>query len=63
MNGTGESRRQREEQEVIAVVKGDEEAVADFRKLVETRKPEHSKVSNIAFEDYEGDVKPQILMQ
>lgn len=45
-----------EEQEVIALVEGDEEAIADFRKLVETRKPEHSKVSSIAFEDYEGDV-------
>lgn len=45
-----------EEQEVIALVEGDEEAVADFRKLVETQKPEHSKVSNIAFENYEGDV-------
>jgi acylphosphatase len=45
-----------EEQEVIALVEGDEEAIADFGKLVETRKPEHSKVSSIAFEDYEGDV-------
>jgi acylphosphatase len=44
------------EQEVIALVEGDEEAIRDFGKLVETRKPEHSKVSNIAFEDYEGDV-------
>jgi acylphosphatase len=42
--------------EVIALVEGDEEAVADFWKLVEIRTPEHSKVSNIAFEDYEGDV-------
>jgi acylphosphatase len=44
------------EQEIIALVEGDEEAIADFGKLVETRKPEHSKVSSIAFEDYEGDV-------
>jgi hypothetical protein len=43
-------------QEVIVLVEGDEEAIADFGKLVETKKPEHSKVSNIAFQDYEGDV-------
>ena len=45
-----------EEQEVIALVEGDEEAITDFKKLVETQKPEHSKVLNIAFEGYEGDV-------
>jgi len=45
-----------EAQEVIALVEGDEEAIADFEKLVETQKPEHSEVSNIAIEDYEGDV-------
>jgi len=45
-----------EEQEVIVLVEGDEEAIADFEKLVETKKPEHSKISNIAFQDYEGDV-------
>jgi len=45
-----------EEQEIIALVEGDEETIADFGKLVETRKPEHSKVSSIAFENYEGDV-------
>jgi acylphosphatase len=45
-----------EEQEVIVLVEGDEEAIEDFGKLVETKKPEHSKVSNIVFQDYEGDV-------
>ena len=45
-----------ETQEVIALVEGDEETIAEFGKLVETKKPEHSEVSNIAFEDYEGDV-------
>jgi acylphosphatase len=45
-----------EVQEVIALVEGDEEAIADFGKLVETKKPEHSNVSNIAFEDHEGDI-------
>lgn len=44
------------EQEVIALVKGDEDAVADFRTMVETKKPEHSKVSGVAFDDYNGDV-------
>jgi len=50
-NRTGEK-----EPEVITLVEGDEETIADFKKLVETRKPEHSKVSNIAFEDFEGEV-------
>jgi acylphosphatase len=43
-------------QEVIALVEGDEEAVADFGKLVETQKPEHSETSNITFEEYDGDI-------
>jgi acylphosphatase len=50
------NRMNEEEQEVIALIEGDEEAITDFKKLVETQKPEHSKVLNIAFEDYEGDV-------
>lgn len=44
------------EQEVIAIVEGDEEAIADFKALVEAKKPENSKVTKIAFEDYQGDV-------
>ena len=43
-------------QEVIILVEGDEEAIADFGKLVETQKPQQSAVSSIAFEYYEGDV-------
>jgi len=50
-NRTGEK-----EPEVIALVEGDEETIADFKKLVETQKPELSQVSSIAFEDYEGDI-------
>ena len=42
--------------EVIALVEGDEEAIADFKVLVETKRPEHSNVSSITFEDYQGDV-------
>jgi acylphosphatase len=44
------------EPEVVVLIEGDEETIADFKKLVETRKPEHVEVSNVAFEDYEGDV-------
>ncbi len=44
------------EPEVVALIEGDEETIADFKKLVETRKPAHAEVSNVAFEDYEGDV-------
>ncbi len=50
-NRTGEK-----EPEVIALVEGDEETITDFKKLIETLKPEHSQVSSIAFEDYKGDV-------
>ena len=42
--------------EVTALVEGDEETIADFKRLIETQKPEHSQVSSIAFEDYVGDV-------
>lgn len=44
------------EQEVIALVEGDEGAIADFRRLIEVQKPERSEISNIVFKDYEGDV-------
>lgn len=44
------------EQEIIALIEGDEETIADFKKLIETRKLERYQVSSIAFEDYEGDV-------
>ena len=42
--------------EVTALVEGDEETIADFKKLVETQKPDHSQVSSIVFEDCEGDI-------
>ena len=44
------------EPEVAVLIEGDEETIADFKKLVETRKPEDAEASNVAFEDYEGDV-------
>ena len=44
------------EQEVIALVDGDEEAITDFKAMVGAQKPEHAEVSNITCVDYEGDV-------
>jgi acylphosphatase len=44
------------EQEVIALVEGDDDAIADFKKLVQEQKPECSEVSKITFEGYDGDV-------
>jgi hypothetical protein len=44
------------EQEVVALVEGDEEAIADFKKLIERQKPERSLVSNIAFEETDSEV-------
>jgi acylphosphatase len=44
------------EQEVIALVEGDEEAIADFKAMVGAKKPEHAEISNINWVDYEGDV-------
>jgi acylphosphatase/gas vesicle protein len=44
------------EQEVIVLVDGDEEAIADFKVMVGAQKPEHAEVSNITCVDYEGDV-------
>ncbi len=44
------------EQEVIALVDGDEEAITDFKTMVGAQKPEHAEISNITCVDYEGDV-------
>jgi acylphosphatase len=44
------------EQQVIALIEGDEDAVADFRAMVETCKPERSEVSSVVFEGFDGDV-------
>jgi acylphosphatase len=44
------------EQEVVALVEGNEEAIADFKKLIERQKPERSLVSHIAFEETDCDV-------
>jgi acylphosphatase len=45
-----------EEQEVIALVDGNDDAVMDFEKLVEAGKPRQAEVSNVSFEDYTGRV-------
>ena len=44
------------EQEVIALVEGDDEAITDFKAMVGAQKPEHAEISNITCVDYEGDV-------
>jgi acylphosphatase len=43
-------------QEVMAVVEGDEDAIEDFLELIKIQKPEHAEISNIAFEEYNGNV-------
>jgi len=44
------------EQEVVALVEGNEAAIADFKKLIERQKPERSLVSNFAFEETDSEV-------
>jgi acylphosphatase len=39
------------EQQVVALIEGNEEAIAGFKKLAESQRPEHSLVSSIVFED------------
>ncbi|MCX6673427.1 MAG: acylphosphatase [Methanothrix sp.] len=42
--------------EVLVYVDGNDEAVKAFRVLVETKRPDRSEVSNIVFDDFEGDI-------
>ncbi len=42
--------------EVLIYVDGDEEAIKAFRALLETKRPVHSEVSNIVFDDFDGEV-------
>lgn len=44
------------QQEVIALVEGDEARIAAFRQMVEKNKPELAEVSKVTFEDYKGEV-------
>lgn len=43
-------------QEVQVFVDGEEKAVEAFRSLVKTKRPARSEVSNIAFEDFDGEI-------
>jgi acylphosphatase len=43
-------------EEVLVFVEGNDEAVKAFRAQVETRRPDRSNVSNIVFDDFEGDI-------
>ncbi len=43
-------------QAVICLVEADEERIAAFLKFIESHKPEHADVSDITWEDYNGDV-------
>jgi acylphosphatase len=42
--------------EVLVFVDGDEEAIKGFRALVKTKRPDRSEISNIVFDDFEGEV-------
>ena len=44
------------QQEVIALVEGDEARIKAFLQTVEKNKPELAEVSKVTFEDYDGDV-------
>lgn len=44
------------QQEVIALVEGDEARTAAFRQMVEKNKPELAEVSKVTSEDYNGEV-------
>ncbi|MCX6672659.1 MAG: acylphosphatase [Methanothrix sp.] len=44
------------QQEVIALVEGDEARITAFLQTIEMNKPELAEVSKVTFEDYNGDV-------
>ncbi len=44
------------EQQVVALIEGEEEAIAEFKMLAESQRPEHSLVSSILFEDTNSKV-------
>jgi len=43
-------------QEVLVFADGEDKAVEAFRALVKTKRPARSEVSNIAFEDFDGEI-------
>jgi len=44
------------ELQLVALIEGHEEAIADFKKLAERQRPEHSSVTSIVFEDTDSAV-------
>ncbi len=44
------------QQNVVALIEGDEARIAAFRQLVEKNKPELAEVSKVTFEEYSGEV-------
>jgi acylphosphatase len=46
-----------QQQVIIASVEGNEDAVADFKKVVESTWPENAEVSGISYSDFEGYVR------
>ncbi|WP_336248401.1 acylphosphatase [Methanothrix soehngenii] len=44
------------EQQVVALIEGNEETIAGFKKLAESQRPEHSLVLSIVFEDTNSNV-------
>ena len=45
-----------EGQEVLIFADGEDKAIEAFRALVKTKLPARSEVSNIAFEDFDGEI-------
>ena len=43
-------------QEVLVFADGEDKAVEAFRALVKTKRPARSEVSNISFDDFEGEI-------
>jgi hypothetical protein len=44
------------QQEVIALVEGDDARIKAFLQTIENNKPDPAEVSNVTFEEYDGDV-------
>ncbi len=53
---TARNRTDGGEQQVIAFIEGDEEAISDFKKIAETTHPEGAEASSVSFSDYQGEV-------
>lgn len=43
-------------QAVVALIEGSEEEVEEFKKMVQSKKPEHALVSSIAFEETDVNI-------